>query len=50
MARPDIQAAVTPNETLFVVDAMIGEDAVNTAKAIEQERQHRRRGAVQARW
>jgi len=32
----DIKAAVTPNETLFVVDAMIGQDAVNTAKAFEQ--------------
>ncbi|NLE99069.1 MAG: signal recognition particle protein [Propionibacterium sp.] len=29
----DIKAAVTPDETLFVVDAMIGQDAVNTAKA-----------------
>ncbi len=31
-----IKQAVDPNETLFVVDAMIGQDAVNTAKAFEQ--------------
>jgi len=29
----DIRAAVRPDEVLFVVDAMIGQDAVNTAKA-----------------
>ena len=29
----DIHKAVTPDETLFVVDAMTGQDAVNTAKA-----------------
>lgn len=29
----DIKNAVKPNETLFVVDAMTGQDAVNTAKA-----------------
>lgn len=29
----DIHAAITPVETLFVVDAMIGQDAANTAKA-----------------
>jgi len=29
----DLHAAVTPIETLFVVDAMQGQDAVNTAKA-----------------
>lgn len=29
----DIKKAVTPNEILFVVDAMTGQDAVNTAKA-----------------
>ncbi|MEM6263784.1 MAG: signal recognition particle protein [Bacteroidota bacterium] len=29
----DIKDAVTPNEILFVVDAMTGQDAVNTAKA-----------------
>ena len=32
----DIKAAVTPDETIFVVDAMIGQDAVNTAKAFDQ--------------
>ncbi|MFD7893888.1 signal recognition particle protein [Streptomyces sp. NPDC059568] len=29
----DIRDAVSPDETLFVVDAMIGQDAVNTAEA-----------------
>ena len=29
----DIKKAINPNETLFVVDAMTGQDAVNTAKA-----------------
>ncbi|MCW2837725.1 MAG: signal recognition particle protein, partial [Marmoricola sp.] len=29
----DIRDAVTPDEVLFVVDAMIGQDAVNTAQA-----------------
>lgn len=28
-----VKAAVVPNETLFVVDSMTGQDAVNTAKA-----------------
>ncbi|MEY3148745.1 MAG: hypothetical protein RL029_19, partial [Actinomycetota bacterium] len=31
----DIKAAVNPDETLFVVDAMIGQDAVRTAQAFE---------------
>ncbi|GAB3157410.1 signal recognition particle protein [Myceligenerans halotolerans] len=29
----DIREAITPDEVLFVIDAMIGQDAVNTAKA-----------------
>ena len=29
----DIHKAINPQETLFVVDAMTGQDAVNTAKA-----------------
>ena len=29
----DIKEAISPNETLFVVDSMTGQDAVNTAKA-----------------
>lgn len=29
----DIRSAVSPDEVLFVIDAMIGQDAVNTAKA-----------------
>lgn len=29
----DIREAISPNETLFVVDSMTGQDAVNTAKA-----------------
>ncbi len=32
----DIRAAVEPDEVLFVVDAMIGQDAVNTALAFSQ--------------
>lgn len=32
----NIKAAVQPHETLFVVDAMIGQDAVNTAKAFDE--------------
>lgn len=31
-----IKKAVNPNETLFVVDAMTGQDAVNTAKAFNE--------------
>ena len=31
----DIKAATNPNETLFVVDAMIGQDAIRTAQAFE---------------
>jgi signal recognition particle subunit SRP54 len=32
----DIKAAVEPDEVLFVVDAMTGQDAVNTAKAFNE--------------
>ena len=32
----DIRDAVHPNEVLFVIDAMIGQDAVNTAKAFDE--------------
>jgi signal recognition particle subunit SRP54 len=32
----DIKAAVNPQEILFVVDAMTGQDAVNTAKAFNE--------------
>ena len=32
----DIRAAVRPDEVLFVVDAMIGQDAVNTANAFAE--------------
>ena len=32
----DIHKAITPDETLFVVDAMTGQDAVNTAKAFHE--------------
>ena len=32
----DIRNAVNPDEVLFVVDAMIGQDAVNTAQAFAQ--------------
>jgi signal recognition particle subunit SRP54 len=33
----DIKTAVTPNETLFVVDSMTGQDAVNTAKEFNEQ-------------
>ena len=33
----DIKAAVDPNETLFVVDSMTGQDAVNTAKEFNEQ-------------
>ena len=32
----NIKNAITPNETLFVVDAMTGQDAVNTADAFDE--------------
>ena len=32
----DLHAALQPSETLFVVDAMQGQDAINTAKAFSQ--------------
>jgi signal recognition particle subunit SRP54 len=32
----DLHAALNPIETLFVVDAMLGQDAVNTAKAFSE--------------
>lgn len=32
----DIKAATSPSETMFVVDAMIGQDAVNTAVAFQE--------------
>jgi signal recognition particle subunit SRP54 len=33
----DLKKAVKPNETLFVVDSMTGQDAVNTAKAFNDQ-------------
>jgi signal recognition particle subunit SRP54 len=33
----DIKAAVEPDETLFVVDAMIGQDAVTTANSFQEK-------------
>jgi signal recognition particle subunit SRP54 len=33
----EIKKAVKPNETLFVVDSMTGQDAVNTAKAFNEK-------------
>ena len=33
----DIRDAVHPDEVFFVVDAMIGQDAVNTANAFAEE-------------
>ena len=32
-----VQKAVTPNETLYVLDAMVGQDAVNSAKAFNDQ-------------
>jgi signal recognition particle subunit SRP54 len=32
----DVKQAIQPNETLFVVDSMTGQDAVNTAKAFNE--------------
>ncbi len=32
----DIRDAITPDEVLFVIDAMIGQDAVNTAQAFNE--------------
>ncbi|MEM1319457.1 MAG: signal recognition particle protein [Bacteroidota bacterium] len=32
----NIKSSITPNETLFVVDSMTGQDAVNTAKAFNE--------------
>lgn len=32
-----VKAAINPDETLFVVDAMTGQDAVNTAKAFNEK-------------
>ncbi|MGR8949811.1 MAG: signal recognition particle protein [Gammaproteobacteria bacterium] len=32
----DVHRAIKPTETLFVVDAMMGQDAVNTAKAFDE--------------
>jgi len=32
----DVKAAIQPTETLFVVDAMTGQDAVNTAKSFNE--------------
>ncbi len=32
----DVKSAIDPNEILFVVDAMTGQDAVNTAKAFNE--------------
>ena len=45
----DIRDAVEPDEVLFVVDAMIGQDAVTTAQAFLDGRRLRRRRADQAR-
>ena len=33
----DVKNAIQPTETLFVVDAMTGQDAVNTAKAFDEK-------------
>ncbi len=41
-----VHAAINPVETLFVVDAMTGQDAANTAKAFNEAAAADRRGAV----
>ncbi len=33
----NVKSAINPTETLFVVDAMTGQDAVNTAKAFDEQ-------------
>ena len=33
----DVKSAINPTETLFVVDAMTGQDAVNTAKSFDEK-------------
>ena len=45
----DIRDAVQPDEILFVLDAMIGQDAVTTARAFEDGVGFTRRRALQAR-
>lgn len=45
----DIRDAVRPNEILFVIDAMIGQDAVKTAKAFDEGVDFTA-CALQARW
>ena len=46
----NIKAAVNPQEILFVVDSMTGQDAVNTAKAFNDRLDFYRRGANQTGW
>ena len=45
----DIRDAVQPDETLFVVDAMIGQDAVDHRRGVPRRRRLHRRRADQAR-
>jgi signal recognition particle subunit SRP54 len=44
----DLHAAINPIETLFVVDAMQGQDAINTAKAFKEALAAHRHRADQA--
>ena len=44
-----IRDAVDPDEVLFVLDAMIGQDAVTTARGFRRGCRFHRRGADQAR-
>jgi signal recognition particle GTPase len=39
----NIKKAINPHETLFIVDAMTGQDAVNTAKSFNDRLLARRR-------
>ena len=46
----DIKEAVPVDETLLVVDAMAGQDAVNVAKTFNEKVEHRRHHPHQDRW
>ncbi len=46
----DIKSAVNPNEILFVVDSMTGQDAVNTAKAFNDRLEFYRCCINKVRW
>ena len=45
-----IKEAIHPNETLFVVDAMTGQDAVNTAREFNERLDFQRSDSDQTGW